>query len=117
MDQHFKIVGVLQIALGCFAILLGLTLFGIIAGAGAISGDRQAMFITGTIGAVIGGFLLVLSLPSIIAGIGVLRRREWGRILTIVLSVFHLINIPIGTIIGAYSIWALLQPQAKSYFD
>jgi hypothetical protein len=116
MEQHFKIIAVLQIFMGALAAVLGLMLFGIIAGAGAISGDRQAMLITGTVGAAIGGFLLVLSLPSIIAGVGLLKRREWARILSIVLSIFHLLNIPIGTIVGAYSIWALLQPQAKSYF-
>jgi hypothetical protein len=116
MEQHFKIVAILQIVMACIGILIGLGIFAIVFGAGAVSGDRQAMLITGTVGAIIAGFLLVLSLPGIIAGIGLLKRREWARILTIILSVLHLLNIPIGTIIGGFSMWALLQPQAKDYF-
>jgi hypothetical protein len=116
MEQHIKIVAILQIVLGSLNALIGLALFGIIAGAGVLSGDQTAMFITGTIGALLGGFFLLLSLPSIIAGIGLLQRREWARILTIILSIFHLLHVPIGTIIGAYSLWALLQEPAPSYF-
>ncbi len=116
MEQHISIVAVLQFVMGCISALLGLTLFGIIAGAGALSGDRTAMFWTGTVGAVLGGFLLLLSVPSFVAGFGLLKRREWARILTIVLSVFHLVHVPIGTIIGGYSLWALLHEDVRPYF-
>lgn len=120
MEQHYKIVAVLQIVMGILSISIGLLVLGIIAGAGAlasaISGNHLAFFITGTVGAVIGAILLALALPSIIAGVGLLQRREWARILTIVLSFFHLLHVPFGTLVGAYSLWALFQPDAKTYF-
>lgn len=116
MEQHIKIVAVLQFVMGAISALIGLTLFGILAGAGAISGDRTAMFVTGTVGAVLGGFFLLLSVPSFVAGFGLLKRREWARILTIILSVLHLLHVPIGTIIGGYSLWALLHQDLRSYF-
>jgi hypothetical protein len=117
MDQHIKIVGVLQIVYGAFFVLLGLTIFVIVAGVGALSRDRDAMIITGTVATVVASLFVIFSIPSIIGGIGVLKRREWGRIVTIVLSAIHLLNFPIGTIVGAYSIWALLNEQSKSYFS
>jgi hypothetical protein len=116
VEQHFKIVAILQFVMGGLAALTGFALFAIIFGAGAISGDRDAMFITSTCATVAGGFLIILSVPSLLAGWGLLKRREWARILTIVLSVLHLLHVPIGTIIGGYSLWALLQPDAKTYF-
>ena len=120
MEQHYKIVAVLQIVMGILSISIGLLIMGIVAGAGAMasamSGNHTASFITGTVGAVIAGILLVISLPSIIAGVGLMNRREWARILTIVLSILHLFHIPLGTIVGAYSLWALFQPDANTYF-
>ncbi len=117
MEQHFKIVAVLQIVHGALILLLGIVLLIILTGAGAISGDRTAMFVTGTVGLVLGGCFILIGGVNIIAGLGLLKRREWARILTIVLSFFHLLNIPIGTIIGAYSLWALLSQEARGYFS
>ncbi|HRX12744.1 MAG TPA: hypothetical protein P5210_13880, partial [Draconibacterium sp.] len=58
----------------------------------------------------------ILSIPGIIAGIGLLKRKEWARILTLILSVLSLVNFPIGTAIGAYSIWAMVQPEVIELF-
>ncbi len=48
---------------------------------------------------VIGVISMILGVPSIIAGFGVLKRRQWGRILTLILgglsgamAVFNLLN-------------------------
>src|SRR5438105_106092 len=111
MEQHFKIVAVLQIVHAAFLLCVGLFLLIVLTGAGAISGDRRALFITGTIGIVLGGLFIILAIPNFIAGFGLLKRREWARILTIVLSFFHLLNFPIGTAIGGYSLWALFSPE------
>ena len=116
MEQHFKIVAILQIVFGVLGISLGVLFFVVLAGAGAMSADRDAMIVTGTCATIIAATMLVLSLPSLAAGWGLLKRKEWARILTIVLSALHLLNVPIGTAIGAYSIWALLTPEAKTYF-
>jgi hypothetical protein len=34
-----------------------------------------------------------------------------------VVSFLNLLNIPIGTVIGGYSLWVLFQDSASSYFD
>ena len=55
---------------------------------------------------------LVSGVIGIIPGWGLLVRRPWARMLTIVLGCFNLIDLPFGTTLGAYTLW-VLQP-AKS---
>lgn len=117
IDAHIKIVGWLNIASGLLLLLIAAFIFLILVGAGMISGDRDAMMITGLVGVFVGGFLAVLSVPGIIGGYGLLRRFMWARYLTLVISFLNLFNIPIGTIVGGYSIWVLLQPEAPEAFE
>ena len=42
--------------------------------------------------------------------------REWGRILGIVVAVIELVNVPIGTAIGIYGLWVLLNTQTIELF-
>lgn len=116
MDQHIKIVAILHIILGILGAVAGVIVLTGMLGAGFLSGDRDAALATGTCGMMLGGFLILISAPSIIAGIGLQKRKQWARILTIVLAILNILNFPIGTAIGAYSLWVLLNDQAKSYF-
>jgi hypothetical protein len=116
MDSHIKAVGIIQILYGALLLVVGLFLFGIIAGAGAASGEREAMFVTGIVGTAIGGLMACLSLPHVIAGIGVLKHRNWARVLTIILACLSLLNFPFGTAVGAYSLYVLLNDQARPAF-
>ncbi len=61
--------------------------------------------------------MLVVSLAGIIGGIGVLRRREWGRITLLIVSFFNLLRVPLGTILGAYTLWALMNDEVIRLFD
>jgi hypothetical protein len=72
--------------------------------------------IVGLIGGMIVMVILTFSVPSIIAGIGLLKRRSWARILAIVLSVLNLINIPFGTLLGIYGLWVLLSRNTAPLF-
>jgi hypothetical protein len=116
MDTHVRILGFVYIIFGAILIVLGLFFFGIVGGSGLLSGDRQAIFITGVVGTALAAFFVILSIPSIIAGIGLLKHREWARILTIILGVLHLFGFPIGTAIGLYTLYVLLNDQTKPLF-
>lgn len=116
MQQHVKIVAILAIVLGAFMALAGLIVFLTVAGAGLVSGDVEAQWITGVIGVSIGGLLLVLSLPSLIGGFGLLKHRQWARILIIVVAALSLLNFPFGTAFGIYAIYVLLHDDVKPLF-
>ena len=62
-------------------------------------------------------FFTVLALPGLLAGYGLLERRKWGQILGIVDGALSLFNIPVGTAIGAYTLFVLFQNSANDYFN
>jgi len=122
MDTHVKVLGVLQIALGALSLLGAAVLTLVFVGgfsAVRISGDPDATFalpLIGITGVALVGFLLLLSLPGIITGIGLLRLRPWARIAGIVLSILGLMAIPFGTVIGVYGLWVLFSKDTERLF-
>jgi len=59
--------------------------------------------------------LLSLLGLSLAAGIGLLTRKEWGRLLAIVHAALSLIVMPFGTIIGALSLVYLTRSEIREY--
>jgi hypothetical protein len=59
---------------------------------------------------------MVLGIPGMVAGYGLLRRKAWGNILAMVVGFLGLVNFPLGTAIGIYTFWVLLQDSAADYF-
>lgn len=117
MRQHVPIVAWLNIAGSILLLLIAVFLLLLLPGIGALSGDRDALGILSIVAVSVGAFMALLALPGLLAGIGMLRRRNWGRILGIVVSFLNLLNFPIGTVIGAYSLWVLFQDSATAYFE
>ena len=116
MKQHVTLVAALHIGLGVFELALACMLVVILLGVGRIADDADAARILGFIGIVAFFFLTVFALPGIVGGFGLMQNQEWARILVLVLSVLNLFNVPIGTMIGAYSIWVLLQEDTAQLF-
>lgn len=73
-----------------------------------------ALGIVGIIGTSIAGFMLLVFLPTIVGGIGLLLKKSWARILVIIVSIVHLLAFPLGTALGIYGLWVLWD---KSKFD
>jgi hypothetical protein len=123
MDIHVKVLGALNIAFGALGLVGALALmlvFGVSASAVGVSGDPDAAFavpIIGITGMALVAFLVILSLPGIIIGIGLLRLRPWARIAGIVVSIMSLIMIPFGTVLGAYGLWVLFSKETERLFS
>lgn len=122
MDTHVKVLGALQIAMGSLCLFGALVLALVVAGgfgAASLSDDPDAAIalpFIGITGAALVMFLLVLSLPGIVTGIGLLRLRPWARIAGIVLSILGLMAMPIGTIVGVYGLWVLFSKDTERLF-
>ena len=123
MDTHLKVVGALNVVLGAFGLLVAVALMLIFGGAtwlvGA-TGDPDAAVaipILGLTGAALSAFLLVLSLPGVVIGIGLLQRRSWARIAGIVISLLNLFNFPLGTMLGVYGLWVLFSKETERVFS
>ena len=122
MQTHLKVLAILHIVFGVLGVLIGLgvfAMFGGIAGIIQLDHDPDAAFVVpmmGAIGALVLICALVLSVPGVIAGFGLLSFQPWARILTIVLSILHLVNIPFGTALGIYGLWALFSTDGARLF-
>lgn len=123
MADHVRILAWLHIVFGALGLLAALIILAVFGGVAGIVGfaahepDAQvAVPILGLIGGGIFFLLLLLSLPGIIAGLGLLKFQPWARILTIVLSALNLLNVPVGTAIGVYGLWVLLQQDTERLF-
>ena len=53
---------------------------------------------------------------ALMGGIGLLRGREWGRVLSIVHAALSLFWVPIGTVIGILILVYLTGSEVKEYF-
>lgn len=117
METHVKVIAWLYIILGILGLLAAGIVVLAVAGGGLISGDRTAITITTIVAAVVGGLLVLLSAPGIVAGIGLLGFHPWARILAIVLSVLNLPGFPMGTILGIYALYVLLDDDTSRLFS
>ena len=123
MATHVKVLSILHIVFGALGVLIGLggfLLFGGMAGLVHLDQDPDAAVAIPVLGAIGGIFLIILlvvSVPGIIAGIGLMSYQPWARILTIVLSILDLINIPFGTALGVYGLWVLFSTDGTRLFE
>ena len=112
IEKHITLVGVFHIVYHSLAVLFGLFLFGLMAFVGGLVDDPVATRVLWLVGTFFATFLTVLSVPGIIGGVWLLKRREWARILTLIVGALGLIDIPLGTALGVYTLWVLIQDDA-----
>jgi len=130
MEKHIKLVAILNIVYRCYAIIGAIVLFILSALFGRImeflerKGDLhpedippELLAIVPLILVVIGAIMIVVSVVAIVGSVGVLRRQEWGRIVLIIVSFFNLIRPPLGTALGVYTLWALLNEEIVHIFN
>ena len=117
MKNHITVLAALRIGWSAMGIIAAIIVFVAVVGGGLISGDETAIAITSLVGSIIATIILVLSLPGLVAGIGLLRLRPWSRFLTLILAVFDLMAVPIGTAFGLYAIWVLVQEETIALFE
>jgi hypothetical protein len=123
VETHVKVLAILYIVFGAFFVLGAMAIMVTFGGASAIVGAAAdgedaaiALPIIGLTGMALSAFLLAMGTPGLITGIGMWKFANWARILGIVLSALNLINIPFGTILGAYGLWVLLHKDSERLF-
>jgi hypothetical protein len=119
MKIHVRIVAALRIFSGGVGIIASVGIFVLFVAFGLLggmtTGDEEA-YALAFIGPIIGLAVFILSLPELIGGLGLLKMRGWGRILVIIVSIVGLVQFPLGTAVGIYSIWVLFHQDTIKLF-
>jgi len=129
MEKHIQVVGILNITYRAMLLLASFILVAIAACFGRFMSmlmrmgqldardvPYEILDIIPVILVVVAILMFVVSVAGIVAGIGVLKKKSWGRVLMLVISLINLLRIPIGTALGAYSIWVLLNDETIRLF-
>ncbi len=117
MEKHVNLLGILWIALGALTFFGAFVVFFILFGISFIPDmGYEAPVILRTVGIGIAIFLFVLSIPKIIAGIGLMKKREWGRILTLIVAFLSILSFPLGTALAIYSFVILVKDETIQLF-
>lgn len=123
MASHIKVLGILHLVFAGLQILIGLmflmvfgSLVGVVASQSNSSDAAAGLAALGGMGTFLFLLLLIFSVPGIITGYGLIKFKPWGRIMGIVMSCLQLLNIPFGTALGVYGLWALLSTEGEAVF-
>ena len=117
MEKHINVVAALQIGLSIFNLLIAFLIFTVLKLVVGFVDEPNSGMILSMIADILAIVFIVISVPGILAGMGLYKRKEWARILTLILSVVEIFSFPFGTAIGIYSIWALIQPETVNEFN
>jgi hypothetical protein len=119
MRLHIDVLGSLHLVWGAFGVMTGLSLAILAAGTRAALareafgvGEQAAVAILG-----LGAALLLLGGgAAAVAGWGLRRRFARARLASLILAVPNLILVPFGTALGVYTLWVLLNDDARRAF-
>jgi hypothetical protein len=130
VEKHLKLVGILNIVYRSLVFLGGLVLILIavvfnrlmdfLIRIGSIHWNEiphEVLSVVPIILLLVAICTMTVSIVGIVGAIGVLKRKEWGRIVMLVVSFFNLLRIPLGTILGVYTIWVLLNDEIIKIFN
>lgn len=116
MENHKKILGILYVVSGALTMLV---VFGISMLATAIMAlvaqeaephDAAVIELVARLLQFLPIIIIIFfSIPSIIAGIGLLYKQSWAMIMALVLGCFKLFSFPLGTALGVYTIWVYAE--------
>jgi hypothetical protein len=113
VETQIRLLGVLYIALGSvsgLAALFDLLFFG------GPANLAPYFSVNPIVAQVWLAAVLILMVPSIALGFGLLNFRDWARTFGIVLSILEVVNVPLGIVIGIYGLALLFSEGADTVF-
>jgi hypothetical protein len=123
VERHVRLLGILSSLGGKLAMLVGLSMLLLSAGALAElleslgTGVEFAAGVTTAVFAVIGVFALLWGGAHVWAAMLLDRRQPFGRVLTLGLAVVNMVALPFGTAFGIYACWTLLTNDGRRLFE
>jgi hypothetical protein len=123
VERHVNLLAILASLWGALAMLVGISMLLLAAGATAEllapAANRVdfAASLTAAVFVVIGVFALVWGGAHLWAAMLLRRRHAIGRVLSLALAIVNLLVLPFGTALGAYALWVLLRDEGRRLFE
>jgi zinc-ribbon domain len=112
---HIRLLGILWMAISAFRLVPGLFMV-LLFHEGAVWMPPGLPGFVYCLLRCIGTLLIVGALLGLLAGMGLLQRQPWGRLLAIVLAFVGLVDLPLGAALGIYTLWVLLPAQSEQEY-
>ena len=80
MEKHINVVAALQIGFSFFGLIIALLVTTILNLVGDFANDHQVEMILSIVASGIAIFFVILAIPGIVGGIGLLKRKEWAPV-------------------------------------
>ena len=112
IDQHKKILGVLYVVFSSLNIV-GVMFFVLLASSiiPIHVDDQEALLVINIVKYALISLTIVLTLPALIAGIGLLYKQDWALTLAFIIGIIGILGFPIWTFIGVYTIVIFIMAQ------
>ena len=117
MKDHVKVIGILWIVLGAMYLCLAFFAFLVFFGVAQIPNVEIEPDVLRIIGIVASSLLGLIGLPQLIGGLGLLKHREWARILMLVVSFLTVFHVPFGTALSVYTMIILFNGETVRLFQ
>jgi len=117
MEKHVEILSWLYVVSSAFWLALGLAafiIFGILAVNPPHYTDDSAVL--ALLGVIVLAVCAIGAIPGMLGGLGLRKRKNWARILVIILGFLNLPAIPLGTALGIYTLSILLKEDTAKLF-
>lgn len=122
-EQHNKYLGIAHLAYGGLFFLLtmfmliffGAIFLGIAAAPGPNEGPPLILF--GAMWVFIAAIYGAMTIPSLIAGYALLKRKRWAKVAAIIGGVVSAMSFPLGTAVCVYTFWFLFSEPGKQLYE
>ena len=117
MEKHVNLLGILWITYGALNFFFSLFFFILFFGISFIPQMEVEASIVFKVLAISILFIVALfSIPTIIGGVWLMKRKEWARILILVFAFLNIFVFPIGTALSVYTLIILFNSEVIQLF-
>lgn len=111
---HNKLLGLLHLCYGAFSMVamsvVGISVLVMIASA---PGDAVSAGVFAVIVVAMVIITLLFTIPSLIAGYALLKRKRWARTMGVVAGIIAALTFPFGTALCVYTLWFLFGERGR----
>ena len=112
---HIRLLGILWLAVSAFRLIPGLLFL--------LASPFWMQFVPPEVRHMVFGFVglfgtlfLIGAIIGFAAGWGLLERKPWARMVTLILGLVSLFDVPVGTTLGIYTLWVLLPARTEEEY-